>query len=542
MIEFRGPQNSFAGAISGAGGVILGSGSKDAISRGTTITTAFFTITDGHTVVTLDRNLSYAGTFTLENSATLDLAGITLTLSGTDTLQNSAVLDGSGVLVTQHGSSTTVNGFVFGGSDIWENSGTVGEVNTLQLGDATFNAVTFINEKGGIYEFTNDNGISIGPAFGSSFVNDACALLEKTAGTGTSQIFVAVTDNGTIRVQSGTIEFTGFNNSFAGKIAGAGAFEIGGGQNVIAGGTTIKTAIFDIFNGGTLVTLGENLSYARIFNFEGGADLNLGGFTLTLSGSDTFNGVLVDGTGTLVTAAGSKISLTNLTLGGAVVWQNSGTITEFNNLQIGDSSFDVAKFVNERGGTIDFTADVGIAIGALPSYDCINSAGATVAKTGGSGDSQIFAVFTNNGKVIVDTGMIEFVARVSGTGSFTIEPGTVLQFDASVAKGSSVDFATRTGGQLTLFDSPGFAATIRGFGGANADKIDLRDINFNSGSFHMSFNAAKDILTVTDGSHTAKLQFFGKYAIGNFHASFDGANGTLIVDPTTHATLLASAR
>jgi len=58
----------------------------------------------------------------------------------------------------------------------------------------------------------------------------------------------------------------------------------------------------------------------------------------------------------------------------------------------------------------------------------------------------------------------------------------------------------------------------------------------------MSFNAAKDILTVTDGSHTATLHFFGKYTIGNFHGSADGANGTLIVDPTTHATLLASAR
>jgi hypothetical protein len=151
--------------------------------------------------------LSYAGTFTMQNNATLDLAGVDLSLSATTFLQNSTLLDGSGVLVTLHGSTTNVNAFTFGGSDIWENSGVVGEVGTLQLGDSTSNAATSINKKGGGYQFKNDSGIAIGLEFGSSFQN--LRTLEKIGGTGTSFIDVNFTNTGRIVVATvGTIELT----------------------------------------------------------------------------------------------------------------------------------------------------------------------------------------------------------------------------------------------------------------------------------------------------------------------------------------------
>ncbi len=543
-IEFGGPQNSFAGTISGAGQVYLGSGSKDAINKGTAITAAIFTISDNNTLATLNENLGLAHTFNLQNSATLDLASVTLTLSGSDSFVNSSTLDGIGTLVTAKGSTTDVSFFTLGGSVVWQNFGTVGEVGTLTLGDNTLNAATFVNEAHATYEFQNDSGIGLGAAFGSLFVN--IGTIEATAGTGTSQIFAEVTDAGAVVVHSGTIEFLGFNNTFAGAISGAGTFEIGGsGVNVIEKGTTITTPVFDITNS-ALVTLGETLSYAGTFNFTGGI-LSLGGVSLTLTGSDTFsNNATFDGTGTLVTAKGSAVALSTVVLGGAVDWQNSGTISESSTLQIGDGSLDVPEFVNMKGGLLNFTTDVGIALGAPPTpptLSFVNSAGATVAKTGGTGDSQILVDFTNNGAVIVHTGEIQFGALVSGAGSFTIEPGTVLQFDRSVAKGSTVDFATKTGGELSLLDSQGFAAAIKGFGGSKTDEIYLNDINFNSGAFSMTYKPTgktEGVLTVKDGTHTATLDFFGKYTRANFDASSLNG-GTLIVDPTPHA-LLASVR
>jgi hypothetical protein len=535
-LDFTGPQNSFAGAISGIGTFEIGGGNS-IIARGATITAGTFTI--AFSKVTLDENLAFGGDFNLENS-TLDLSAVSLTLSGTDTFAG-ATIDGNGAIVTAKGSITGVNSFTLGGTDIWENFGTVGEVGNLAIGDGSLNAAAFFNEKGATFKFQNDSSIMIGAAFGSSFLN--LGTLEVTAGTGTSQVQAVTTDTGTIIVQSGTIEFLGFDNSFAGTISGKGAFEIGGGVNVINHGTTIKTASFDITGDGAII-LGENLSYDGTFNVNvgNGAFLNLGGFTLTLTGNDTFNGATFDGAGILDTDRGS-VSLNGVTLGGTLTWDNFATIVELNNpLQIGDSSNEAAKFINEKGGELKFTTGTGINLGAVPTSSFVNSAGATVTRDGGSGTTQIDVDFINNGRVIVDTNEIEFENLVSGSGSFTIEPGVVLQFDKSVAKGSSVDFASATGGELVLQDSPVFGATIHGFGGSNTDEICLPDMNFTS--LKMSYHSAGKtggVLTITNGTITASLDFFGKYSLKDFHASADDTGGTLIVDPAPHA-LLASGR
>jgi hypothetical protein len=38
-------------------------------------------------------------------------------------------------------------------------------------------------------------------------------------------------------------------------------------------------------------------------------------------------------------------------------------------------------------------------------------------------------------------------------------------------------------------------------------------------------------LTVTDGTHTAKLEMLGQYSLGSFNLTTDGHGGTLIHDP-----------
>jgi hypothetical protein len=542
-LEFRGPNDSFAGAITGIAGQFAIGGGNDLIKAGTAITTGTFGIYNNGTLVTLGENLGYAGAFNVENSATLDLAGVVLTLSGPDTFINSLV-QGSGTLVTARGGSANVNSLTLGGTINWQNFGTVGEVNPLQLGDATFNAATFTNEKGAVYKFTTDAGINRGAALNSSFVNDTGAILEKTGGGGDSIVLVDYSGGGAIKVITGTIEYAGVANGFSGPISGAGQFAIGGGSSAIASGATIKTAIFGIYNSGTSVTLGKNLSYARTFNLENSAALDLAGVSLSLSGTDTFsNSSVVQGTGALVTASGGIASVSNFTLAGAVDWQNSGRVNELGPLTIGDASFDIATFTNEKGGVYDFLTNDGIVIGAVSTDSFVNLAGAVLEKTAGTGNSQIFALFTNDGRVKLDTGAITFEQPVSGTGSFTIEPGTMLAFAASVGAGSSVDFATTTGGELFLGDSRQFAAAIHGFGGSSTNAIDLLDINITSAGFKLSYsgNSTQGVLTVTDGTNTAKLTMFGNYTTASFTASNNGGNGTLIVDSGVHA-LLASAR
>jgi hypothetical protein len=542
-LEFDGTKNRFAGTISGAGTFALGEDSNNLIENGATITAAVFTLDDNNT--TFDGNLVYAGTFTAAGG-NLDLADVTVTLSGTDTFENYAVLEGSGVLVTAHGDATSVSDFDVGGGITWENSGTVsdvgGVVTTFEFGDTTFNPAIFINEKGGIFDFAAAGGsIASGAALNSSFINMAGALLEETGGdTSYSNVVgVDVFDSGAIVVQAGILDFAGVTNGFAGKISGAGEFEISGGDSVIGKGATITTAIFEISSNYTLVTLGEPLRYAGTFDFENFSLMNLGGFTLSLSGNDTFDGPYIYGTGALITGNGSTVSVDGFTLGGAVHWQNAGTVGDSGGLTIGDGTFDVATFINEKGGVFDFVvANVGIAVGANPTSSFINETGAVVENTS-SGDSEIFADFTNNGSVAAKTGTIEFATFVGGDGGFTIDPGATLEFAAGVAKSLTVDFVTKTGGDLMLLDSGGFNAAIRGFGGTSTDEIELADFS-GPVTLHYRGNAKGGVLTVANGTETAELTFLGKYTIGDFHASAGPNGSTLIVDPTTH-TLLASA-
>jgi hypothetical protein len=39
------------------------------------------------------------------------------------------------------------------------------------------------------------------------------------------------------------------------------------------------------------------------------------------------------------------------------------------------------------------------------------------------------------------------------------------------------------------------------------------------------------VLTVSDGTHTAKLNMIGNFTLASFHAAPDGSGGTLITDP-----------
>ncbi len=44
-------------------------------------------------------------------------------------------------------------------------------------------------------------------------------------------------------------------------------------------------------------------------------------------------------------------------------------------------------------------------------------------------------------------------------------------------------------------------------------------------------NAMSGTLTVTDGTHTARLTMLGSYVAANFHLADDGHGGTLVNDP-----------
>jgi hypothetical protein len=95
-----------------------------------------------------------------------------------------------------------------------------------------------------------------------------------------------------------------------------------------------------------------------------------------------------------------------------------------------------------------------------------------------------------------------------------------------------------------LLNSAAFTGTITGFTGsgtgtpATSDKLDLRDINFSSTKFAKSY--AGNVLTVTDGTHTANISMVGTYTLASFHFAGDGSGGTLVTDPPSEGVVNGS--
>ncbi len=82
---------------------------------------------------------------------------------------------------------------------------------------------------------------------------------------------------------------------------------------------------------------------------------------------------------------------------------------------------------------------------------------------------------------------------------------------------------------LTLDDGNKFHGTILDF--VNTDDIDLKKIDFATAGF--SFSAGSDILSVSDGVHSANIQFEDGYTAGEFSLADDGHGHTLVLTSIT---------
>jgi Tryptophan-rich Synechocystis species C-terminal domain len=118
------------------------------------------------------------------------------------------------------------------------------------------------------------------------------------------------------------------------------------------------------------------------------------------------------------------------------------------------------------------------------------------------------------------------------SGSATVGAGATLELAA--ANSSSVTFTSSTGA-LELDQPSTFDGVIFGFTGngtlSGSDQIDLKGINFNS--VHDSYS--NGVLTVTDGTQSAELDFNGSYTLANFKFASDGKGGTIVYDPPVTA-------
>jgi hypothetical protein len=211
---------------------------------------------------------------------------------------------------------------------------------------------------------------------------------------------------------------------------------------------------------------------------------------------------------------------------------NRGTIENGGNaatLAIGDE----ASLINGADGVIELQAN-GDILGAGIESTLVNSG--VVAKTTGTGVSTIDVAVRNEGTLQVATGTLELQGAITGHGILKIDAGAVLEVDAAVSAGQTIEFSAGVD-RLVLTDAETFAGKLSGF--AQGDTLDLA--GFDPTTTTVAFQ--NGALTVTDGAQQAHIALLGQYIASGFQTASDGDGGTSVtyIPPAGAATFLAAA-
>jgi hypothetical protein len=463
-------------------------------------------------------NLNLAQSFTLDSTlfvhANFSGAGQSLTIDGGGVLE----LDPGGKLsvatvMLNAGSKTTLDtDLIYAGA--WTQSG--GSV-SIATGD-TLNLAGLSNSIAGVVSGPGALGVSAGETTFSSGASLSAAKIE-VSGSATQVIVESslsykggwAQTAGTLTVGSGaTLKLTGAGVSLAGTVAGAGVVNLTGPGEVLKS-LTLSVARTQLSAASAALSGTLNVTGLMTMSCP---DLTVSGITQLMGG----------GTLQLSNLATNVITGTAAT---SLLENGSTTIVGAGHLGAGS-----LRLTNESGGIIDGVGSAGLIIDT-GSYAVAN-AGLIEATRGGS--VIIRSAVANAGTLSAAGGNLTVEGVVTGAGSVEIV-GSSAAFASSFTE--SVSFGAT--GELVLADSTKYTGTISHFSSTGRTSLDLEDIGFGGATAaHFSGNSASGVLTVTDGTHNARIKLAGDYLSSTWTLSGDGHGGTLVVDPAKTAPLVAA--
>jgi hypothetical protein len=213
--------------------------------------------------------------------------------------------------------------------------------------------------------------------------------------------------------------------------------------------------------------------------------------------------------------------------GAAVAAGQFGTSTPIGAVQVTGGGYDVAWHDTGSGQYTVWSVDsngnyLSNLIGAVSGSSTTLESLETTFNQDLNGDG-VIGIYAAPGTTL------QISSPLSGvSGSTTVGAGGTLELAS--ADSASVTFNSSTG--MLRLDSPStFSGLINNFAGngtpSGSDQIDLKGINFNS--VHDTYS--NGVLTVTDGTNSAALDFNGSYTLANFKFASDSGGGTVVYDP-----------
>jgi hypothetical protein len=484
-------------------------------------------------------SLHLGGSFTLAGLGTIANSGGTVyihgtldntagTLNGTTGL-GQAVLHGgtveggtvtpAGLLLSTSGgtlSGVTYDGALdLSGSNVW-----VQIANGTVVNNAAGTGAGTINDTGEYSALYFDNAQTF---------NNATINLGAASGYESYLYEDDLTGAGTVLTLDSNVaaDESGYAQIFAGSYSGDGIVNQGD-INQSGTGSSLDISGNSFTNSGTITAAssGGALTIDPTTFTNSGTLAISNGDAVTIDATTASLGGTVNGSNVLKTEGPTTVS--GLTIGGTVEWENTNTVTQSGGtVTIGDSSGDKAGLFNTATGTYDIADDNGIDRGSSKaSY--IKNAG-LFEKTGGTGTSTIAPAVANSGTLEAASGTLEFKGAVTGTGTDEISGRATLEFYSTAAAGQTVSF-TGSGGELLLHDPAGFAGSISDFDMAGAGSNDTIRIAspWDFIGFTENANGMEGTLGFSNGSSTLSLTLIGDYTAKDFVHHMGPRGSTLI--------------
>ncbi len=380
----------------------------------------------------------------------------------------------------------------------------------------------------------NNAGSSIvggtGGAAGSGLTNGAAGA----GGAGVTGSFVTLTNTGSI---SGGLSGNGSTR--------ADALAFTGGSNFVttnAGGSYTGNFSIANSNSGTLTLLQTaagsatgSAAYSNVITGSGSVAVTTdSGYTVTLSGANTYTGGTALTSGTLVIGNSSALGSGNLSMaaGTTLSFSNTGNFTVGNNISIsGDPSFSPPT-----GTTQTITGVISNATGGAPVGSVVVDGGGTLALTNTNTYSGSTTINAGSTLALQGGGSISSSSVVTANGTFDISAASA-SFNPIAALAGSGTVALGGNSLVITAGSTEFSGAINGtggleiFGGAQT----LSGANTYSGVTQINSGAT---LALKGGGSIANSLFVGFAPIAGGIATFDisqtnnGASVAGLFDPT----------
>jgi hypothetical protein len=327
---------------------------------------------------------------------------------------------------------------------------------------------------------------------------------------------------GTLQIDN-PADFSGHIQNFTGTAPDAADSDV---IDLVGIDYNAATFSYDVASGKLTVTEGA-LSASLTFDYFGNNLLNFA--------SDGHGGTAIT-TQPANIASGGSLEISKLTVG-TISFFGTGDVLALDNPGVFSGHIDGFS----DGDRIDIS---GINFTATSFTESYNASTHLLTVGDGTQSASFYLDYLSNALNFGSDGKGGTLITNQPTGSETIAAGERLDVWGLVGDTSTVTFAAGTG-ELKLDNPAGFSGHIAGFTGTQADAmhsdvIDLVGIDYNSGQFAETYDAASGKFTVTDGTNNASFTFDNFSPNATFSFASDGNGGTLILDPPAPAAATAS--